>query len=87
MMSNHRLQIKHFVLLQEKTDQEGAKAPNQKLEQGRQQMKDLAVHAGQVQRDCGLDIVPSEFCKETLKFGLMEVFTPPPPPGPPAETP
>ena len=38
-------------------------------------MKDLAVHAGQVQRDCGLDIVPADFCKETLKFGLMEVLT------------
>lgn len=26
-----------------------------------------------MQKDCGLDIVPAEFCKEVLKFGLLEV--------------
>ena len=51
---------------------EGAAAPNEKLEEARQQMQALAVQAGQVQRDCGLDIVPTDFCKETLKFGLLE---------------
>ncbi len=52
---------------------EGAKAPNEKLEEARQQMQALAVQAGQVQQDCGLDIVPTDFCKEVLKFGLLEV--------------
>lgn len=52
---------------------EGAEAPNEKLEEARQQMQALAVHAGQVQKDSGLDMVPSEFCKENLKFGLLEV--------------
>ena len=33
----------------------------------------LAMQAGQVQRDCGLDILPEDFVKGTLKFGLVEV--------------
>ncbi len=33
----------------------------------------LALQAGQVQRDCGLDILPEDFVKATLKFGLVEV--------------
>ena len=33
----------------------------------------LALQAGQVQRDCGLDILPGDFVKSTLKFGLVEV--------------
>ena len=36
-------------------------------------MQALAVQAGQVQQDCGLDIAPKEYCKEVLKFGLLEV--------------
>ena len=52
---------------------EGAPAPNEKLEEARQQMQALAVQAGQVQRECGLEIVPADFCKEVLKFGLLEV--------------
>lgn len=52
---------------------EGAPAPNAPLEEARQHMQALAVTAGQVQRDCGLDIVPEDFCKDVLKFGLMEV--------------
>ena len=53
---------------------EGAPAPNEKLEEARQQMQALAVQAGHMQRDCGLDLVPAEFCKEVLKFGLLEVM-------------
>ena len=33
----------------------------------------LALQAGQVQRDCGLDILPEDFVAATLKFGLVEV--------------
>ena len=60
--------------MQEKSELEGATAPNEKLEEARRQMQALAVQAGQVQQDCGLDIVPAEFCKEVLKFGLLEVM-------------
>ena len=52
---------------------EGAPAPNEKLEEARQHMLSLTVHAGEVQRACGLDIVPEDFCRGALKFGLMEV--------------
>ena len=33
----------------------------------------LAQQAGQVQRACGLDILPDDFVRATLKFGLTEV--------------
>jgi len=34
----------------------------------------LAQQAGQVQRACGLDILPDDFVRATLKFGLTEVM-------------
>ena len=34
----------------------------------------LAQQAGQVQRACGLDILPDDFVRSTLKFGLTEVM-------------
>ena len=52
---------------------EAAPAPNKKLEEARQHMLSLTMHAGEVQRACGLDIVPEDFCNGALKFGLMEV--------------
>lgn len=33
----------------------------------------LAHQAGQLQRECGLDILPEDFAQSTLKFGLVEV--------------
>ena len=33
----------------------------------------LAQQAGQVQQGCGLDILPDDFVRSTLKFGLTEV--------------
>jgi hypothetical protein len=31
--------------------------------------------AGEVQRECGLDVLPEEYANEALKFGLVEVPT------------
>lgn len=52
---------------------EGAAAPNENLEEARAQMQALALQAGEVQQECGLAIIPAEFCKGALKFGLLEV--------------
>ena len=52
---------------------EGNAAPNDRLEEARGHMLSLAHQAGEVQKACGLDVVPEDFCRETLKFGLMEV--------------
>lgn len=59
------------TLLQEKTEAEPALTP--RLAQARDEAIQLALVAGRVQRECGLDILPEEFVVNTLKFGLMEV--------------
>lgn len=61
------------ILVQEKSEMETVSTPYPKLEEAREQMIALALHAGTVQRECGLEISPEDFCKEVLKFGLMEV--------------
>ena len=33
----------------------------------------LAQQAGQVQRACGLDVLPDDYVRSTLRFGLTEV--------------
>lgn len=33
----------------------------------------LTRQAGKVQQECGLDILPDEFVRSVLKWGLMEV--------------
>ena len=32
----------------------------------------LAEEAGAVQQECGLDILPDEYARATLRFGLVE---------------
>ena len=59
-------------LLQEKVAEEPA-APTAALGDALDHTITLALQAGQVQRDCGLDILPEDFLKATLKFGLVEV--------------
>ncbi len=34
----------------------------------------LTRQAGKVQQECGLDILPDEFARGVLKWGLMEVW-------------
>lgn len=38
-----------------------------------QQMKTIAMNLGQLQKDHGLDVDPSDYCDATLKFGLVHV--------------
>lgn len=38
-----------------------------------QQMKKIATHLGQLQKEHGLDIDPGEYCDGSLKFGLVHV--------------
>lgn len=33
----------------------------------------LAWEAGQVQKECGMDILPDKYARGALKFGLVEV--------------
>lgn len=51
---------------------ENVATPYARLEEAREHMKALARHSGEIQRDCGLALMPDDFCKEVLKFGLME---------------
>lgn len=59
------------LIFQEKSDAEPTL--NDKLAEARQTMIKLAQAAGTVQRDCGLDILPEEYCRSVLNFTLMEV--------------
>lgn len=68
MMQNSEL----VPQLQEKVEEEPA-APTAALADALDHTIMLAHQAGQLQRDCGLDILPDEFVKSTLKFGLVEV--------------
>ncbi|KAK9806276.1 hypothetical protein WJX72_008182 [[Myrmecia] bisecta] len=60
------------LVFQEKSEVEAA-APTPGLADARDQVVALAVQAGQVQKECGLDILPEEFCRSVLRFGLVEV--------------
>ena len=44
-----------------------------RLEEVKDMAAALALAAGATQKDCGLDIVPEDYVKSTLNFGLMEV--------------
>jgi antiviral helicase SKI2 len=36
-------------------------------------LKAIATNLGQLQRDCGLEVDPNEYCENSLKFGLVHV--------------
>jgi hypothetical protein len=57
--------------VQEKSESEAELPPS--LAEARGQVAALALAAGEVQRECGLQLTPEEFVAGTLKFGLMEV--------------
>ena len=65
-----------MVWVQEKSDVEAA-APTPALAEARETVVALTRQAGKVQQECGLDILPDEFVRSVLKWGLMEVWTPP----------
>ena len=50
-----------------------AAPPTPGLAAAKEQMIALAEQAGRVQQQCGLDIVPAEFARGVLKWGLMQV--------------
>ena len=58
--------------LQEKSQVDAA-PPTPGLAAAKEQMVALAEQAGKVQQQCGLDIVPAEFARGVLKWGLMQV--------------
>lgn len=62
--------------VQEKSDVEAA-APTPALAEARETVVALTRQAGKVQQERGLDILPDEFVRSVLKWGLMEVCTPP----------
>ena len=57
---------------QEKSDVEAA-AATPALAKARETVIALAEQAGKVQQQCGLDILPAEYARNVLKWGLMEV--------------
>ena len=50
-----------------------AAPPTPGLAAAKEHMVALAEQAGKVQQQCGLDIVPAEFARGILKWGLMQV--------------
>lgn len=60
------------LALQEKSDVE-APASTPALAEARENVVALTRQAGKVQQECGLDILPDEFPRAVLKWGLMEV--------------
>lgn len=59
------------LVFQEKTEAEPELPP--RLLQAREEAVALALSAGVTQREAGLDVLPEDFVRSTLKFGLMEV--------------
>jgi len=59
------------LFLQEKSQNEPELPP--RLQQAREDAVSLALAAGVVQQECGLQLTPEEFVTATLNFGLMEV--------------
>ena len=51
-----------------------AAAATPALAEARETVIALTRQAGKVQQDCGLDILPDEFARGVLKWGLMEVW-------------
>ena len=58
--------------MQEKSDVE-APASTPALAEARENVIALTRQAGKEQQECGLDILPDEFPRAVLKWGLMEV--------------
>lgn len=50
-----------------------APAATPALAEARETVVALTREAGKVQQECGLDILPDEFVRSVLKWGLMEV--------------
>lgn len=50
-----------------------APASTPALAEARQNVVALTQQAGKVQQKCGLDILPDEYARNVLKWGLMEV--------------
>ena len=44
-----------------------------KLVEACNKVRDLARACGETQLQCGLEISPEDYCREVLKFGLVEV--------------
>ncbi|KAJ1916948.1 Antiviral helicase ski2 [Mycoemilia scoparia] len=55
----------------EKTEEK--KTLPESLIAGKKEFIETAIHIAQVQHACGLDIVPEDYVKDIMKFGLMEV--------------
>ena len=53
-----------------------AAPPTEALAEACQHASALAWQAGQAQQECGLDILPDEFVRSTLRFGLVEARCP-----------
>ncbi len=51
-----------------------ATAATPALAEARETVIALTRQAGKVQQECGLDILPDEFARSVLKWGLMEVW-------------
>jgi len=58
-------------VFQEKTENEPMLGAD--LAAACQRIKDLALLAGALQKECGMDIDPQEYTRDILKFGLVEV--------------
>ena len=58
--------------MQEKSDVEAA-AATPALAEARETVVALTEQAGKVQQQCGLDILPAEYARNVLKWGLTEV--------------
>lgn len=50
-----------------------AAAPTEALAEAADHAVALAWQAGQQQKECGMDVLPDEYARGALKFGLMEV--------------
>ncbi len=57
---------------QEKSDVEAA-APTEALADACDHAVALAYEAGRMQQECGMDVLPEEYARGALKFGLVEV--------------
>ena len=62
------------LVFQEKNkDEELDSEIPERIASGCKKMKQIATNLGRLQKECGLDIDPLEFCEESLKFGLVHV--------------
>ena len=52
-----------------------APAPTEALADACDHAVALAYEAGRTQKECGMDVLPDEYARNALKFGLVEVRT------------